>query len=966
MSPFESRNPLLRSLSRAVGGVAVRHRYLVLAVVVLSTALLAPFAKVEQDDDVLRFLPDDDESVLLFRELGERFHGLSIAIVGVEALEGDVFTVSRLGLLRSLAQQLRAVDGVAAVTGFTELVDVTESVTERGEEMSDVRELVGDLPKPGERSTAEIDAAMAAIRARVLSREHIVDNLVSREGHAALVLCQLHPDADVKKTADAIRAKASALEQAHEAQVTLHYAGAPFIGSFAAEQTREDLLRLSPFVALVVLLIMVLTARSFLAVLVVLASVGIGIVWVLAGIGLSGRSLTLVSSSLPALLVALGSAYSVHLVASVLHALDSGASREEAVYRALEHTGPPILLAGLTTIAGFLSFLVMDVLPMSEFGVLMATATAVVLLLTLLVVPAICMVLPVRARAEGRAPKWALAAMLSAAAGVSRAGWRAAVLIVLLAGGALYFASTVRTHTENRTLFSPDSEPVLADLFMEERFGGSLFVQIEVSGDIRSPMVMRQLDRLGAIAESEPDVVNAQTLASIIAIVGETMLGEKRVPSARETMGGLAAFAYSDDTVRLLVDRDWQHTLVQIKVKGSDMGRAAEVGHRIGQRAAHLWQPRVAVLRTSLDDEGRRIEQEELSEHLRWLLAAYEVKVSDEQLQHVFEDIQVALPREGVLKALELSLIEDELVYLKDATALPALGAEVLAALEGDGLSRDELLAIISRYAEPSELENPEGMKAGVAAVFTSVMDVVQEASREKRSAKVLELIGEDAPKKLRDGVQRVLWNLSDPVVFLPEGAVAGAAILERQQMSMQVSGYPMIYEAMNLSVARNQWNSLAASALAVFIILAFFFRSPLVALVALLPAGLTLLLTFAIMGLGRIPMDVGTSMIAGIALGVGIDYAVHFLWNFGLPAKDEAQDALQKTLGATGWGIVINALEVGLGLSVLVFGTVLPMKNFGLLTGAAMLISAICTLTLLPGLTRALASRLATKRTAP
>ena len=56
-----------------------------------------------------------------------------------------------------------------------------------------------------------------------------------------------------------------------------------------------------------------------------------------------------------------------------------------------------------------------------------------------------------------------------------------------------------------------------------------------------------------------------------------------------------------------------------------------------------------------------------------------------------------------------------------------------------------------------------------------------------------------------------------------------------------------------------------------------------------------------------------------------------------------------------TGWGIIVNALEVAVGFGLLMLGTIVPMKNVGLLTAAAMLISAGSTLALVPALTRIL-----------
>ena len=99
--------------------------------------------------------------------------------------------------------------------------------------------------------------------------------------------------------------------------------------------------------------------------------------------------------------------------------------------------------------------------------------------------------------------------------------------------------------------------------------------------------------------------------------------------------------------------------------------------------------------------------------------------------------------------------------------------------------------------------------------------------------------------------------------------------------------------------------------------------------------------------------MDVGTSMMTSIAIGIGIDYAVHFLWHHGLPNQDQADEVMVESMNATGWGIVINALEVAVGFGLLAMGTIVPMRNVGILTASAMLVSAASTLILLPALVR-------------
>lgn len=349
-----SRKPgTLRTLALLLGLLAVRWPRLVLVTTLaITVALAAAAARIDQDDDVTRFLPGDDPEVERFDEIGRRFGGLSIAIVGLEvAGEGDLFDVERLRLLRELDAALAALPGVNATTSFTELPDIVERETADGRTRADLHDLVGNVPPRGDpTATAFADD----VRERAMAREHIVGSLVSDDGAATILLCQIDPDASMKPVADSIRQTTLALLAEHpEAKLTAHFGGAPFIGSYAAENTRRDLIALSPWVVVAVVGIMLITSRSVPAVAIALFTVAAGIVVVMGGLVLAGRNLTLVSSSLPVLLVALGSAYAVHLLAATLAALDqhvgSGridrAAREDAVQAALFESGPPVLAA---------------------------------------------------------------------------------------------------------------------------------------------------------------------------------------------------------------------------------------------------------------------------------------------------------------------------------------------------------------------------------------------------------------------------------------------------------------------------------------------------------------------------------------------------------------------------------------------------------------------------------------------
>ena len=84
--------------------------------------------------------------------------------------------------------------------------------------------------------------------------------------------------------------------------------------------------------------------------------------------------------------------------------------------------------------------------------------------------------------------------------------------------------------------------------------------------------------------------------------------------------------------------------------------------------------------------------------------------------------------------------------------------------------------------------------------------------------------------------------------------------------------------------------------------------------------------------------------MLASIALGVGIDYAIHFLWRY-------RETGVKDAMHTTGRSIVINAAEITAGFAVLMWASIAPMSRFGLLIAETLLVAALTTLILLPAM---------------
>jgi hypothetical protein len=117
-------------------------------------------------------------------------------------------------------------------------------------------------------------------------------------------------------------------------------------------------------------------------------------------------------------------------------------------------------------------------------------------------------------------------------------------------------------------------------------------------------------------------------------------------------------------------------------------------------------------------------------------------------------------------------------------------------------------------------------------------------------------------------------------------------------------------------------------------------------ALKAIVPPVFMLAAAVGVMGAVPIPLDMTTSMIAAIALGIGVDYSVHFLWR-----RRRRGECLAATTAHVGPSIASNALQVAAGFSVMAISNMVPMQRFGLLVSLTMILSAVATFILLPAL---------------
>ncbi len=118
------------------------------------------------------------------------------------------------------------------------------------------------------------------------------------------------------------------------------------------------------------------------------------------------------------------------------------------------------------------------------------------------------------------------------------------------------------------------------------------------------------------------------------------------------------------------------------------------------------------------------------------------------------------------------------------------------------------------------------------------------------------------------------------------------------------------------------------------------------------LTVGLAVLVNYALMGFAHIPLGVGTSMFASIAIGAGVNFPIHILdrMRAGLrPSTADPARVIRDTLTFTGRALFFTALVVAVGFLMLCVSEFRTLVRFGLLVGVGMSVSFLASVTLLP-----------------
>ena len=173
------------------------------------------------------------------------------------------------------------------------------------------------------------------------------------------------------------------------------------------------------------------------------------------------------------------------------------------------------------------------------------------------------------------------------------------------------------------------------------------------------------------------------------------------------------------------------------------------------------------------------------------------------------------------------------------------------------------------------------------------------------------------------------------------------------------VTGMMVVLRDLVYLIVESSIISIVASVLVIGLIASVFFKRILWGVMAIIPLSVAIIINFGFMGLAGISLSHVTALLASIIIGVGVDFAIHYISQYRrLAGRVEKNNLTRDVIDDVGYPIMLDSAS-NMAFGALLFSAFLPVQYIGGLMVFAMISTSIGTLTFLAAIAELLKDRL-------
>ncbi|MDQ7089166.1 MAG: MMPL family transporter [Methylococcales bacterium] len=460
----------------------------------------------------------DNPQLQAFNTMQETYNKTDNVIFILEPLNGDVFEVKTLETVIKLTQDAWKIPystRVDSISNFQYSHAIEDNL------------IVEDLITKPALLTAE---ARLKIKQIALAEPLLINRLLSKTAHVTTVSVTLELPGkhftESKEIAIATRRLADMVESSNP-NLRVYLTGMAMMDNAFAESAMDDNMTLLPIMYGVLVAVLFLCLRSFSSIFSVILLI---VFSVFSALGLAtwmGIFLTPTSAISPTIILTMAVADCVHILVTFLHNMRLGHEKKQAMQESIRINFQPIFLTSLTTAIGFLSMNFSDSPPFQHLGNIVAIGVIVAWLLSITLLPALMIVLPLKVRVKDELDN---NIMLRLANFTIKNRKPLLIINAVIAISLSCFIPMNELDDQFIKFFDKSYEFRQGTDFLNENVGGIYTLEISMvskdEGGINDPLYLKNLQKLGDWLLAQPEVVHLNSLEHTFKRLNKNMHGD--------------------------------------------------------------------------------------------------------------------------------------------------------------------------------------------------------------------------------------------------------------------------------------------------------------------------------------------------------------------------------------------------------------------------------------------------------
>lgn len=564
-----------------IADVIVRFRWIIIIAFLATTLFFASqIPRVEIESDMKAMLPQGIESRINTEKIDEIFGGTDMLMIILKT--DDVLDSETLKRTRNISKQMKRVKGVDKVLSLFELKNI------KGESGAMIVE-------PAVRRIPRTDEQKKELRREIMGNDMVYGSVVSKDFTITAVIALLKTDIPDRYIVPEI----NKLIEDNPGEEEIAIGGLPNWRFHVTRNIQQDLRRLLPLDILIMLVFLFICFRQLRGVLLPFLVVIMSILVSMGLIPILGWKIHVITVILPVMLIAIANDYGIHLIARYQEYNVEGNTytKKELAKKIFQNLSKPVLLTGLTTMAGLLCLLGHIIVAARQLSILSASGIMFALTASLLFITAMVSLLPkvkpVIGEDQNPKKRPILERLLRLFGDIVSKEPKTIIIVSLILAALIsvgIFFVVIDTDPRN---YYPKHHPLVysADL-INENLGGAQNISVVFNGDIKDPRIMKKIDEFERDLEILPEVGNTSSIARVIRQMSRALNDKEeewydRIPDTRNAVAQyLELYSMSGDPedFEKLVDFPYENAMVTARLNTSSTQKLNKVIERIKER----------------------------------------------------------------------------------------------------------------------------------------------------------------------------------------------------------------------------------------------------------------------------------------------------------------------------------------------------------------------------------------------